>query len=111
MNILFIIPVTLMYIPSVAIAIVPNRWWWLAGTVLVLLLPFGGLIWEALANVIMGSQNFKPLIVSILCSIPAIFSKCLAIIARNRKCILASRLLPFLGLLGPTEVVFWRYFT
>ena len=105
-----IIPIILLFTPSVILILMPNRWSWLILTVSTLFLLFGGLAWHVIQDSFMkNSQNLNPIINLALCIVPALLAKIFAIISRNRKLIKLSRMLPLLALLGPTTAVCLSY--
>ena len=105
-----IIPIILLFTPSVILILMPNRWSWLILTVSTLFLLFGDLAWHVIQDSFMkNSQNLNPIINLALCIVPALLAKIFAIISRNRKLIKLSRMLPLLALLGPTTAVCLSY--
>ena len=109
-----LIPIILLFTPSVILALMPNRWSWLILTITILSFLFGDLAWHVIQDSFMkNSQNLQPIINLALCIIPALLAKIFCIITKNRKRLNYQRIFPLLGFLGPIIVIFsayiWKY--
>ena len=105
-----LIPIILLFTPSVILALMPNRWSWLILTITILSFLFGDLAWHVIQDSFMkNSQNLQPIINLALCIIPALLAKIFCIITKNRKRLNYQRIFPLLGFLGPIIVIFSAY--